>query len=169
MAQCAPNGGSPVTQKIELTREGFGRLEQTLAQEYARLEEARRVVQEQMQANENENLGLADAQRELLAIETRISDLEDTLARAVVIAQAQVGEGRAVLGSVVTLLDVQTGRELCLQLVNPLEASASPGQRPRVSTESPVGRALLGRPVGETFTVNLGRRQPTYRILDVTG
>jgi len=151
-----------VTQKIELTREGFGRLERALAQEYARLEEARWVVQEQMQAGENESLGLADAQRELLTIENRISEIKDTLARAVVIEHAEVGEGRAVLGAVVTLMEVDTGRELRLQLVNPHEASANPGQIPHVSTESPVGRALLGLRVGETFTVNLGRRQPTY-------
>ncbi|WP_019587562.1 GreA/GreB family elongation factor [Deinococcus apachensis] len=158
-----------MTQKIELTQNGFERLRRTLTHEYERLDEARRVVQEQMHANENENLGLEAAQRELMAIQDRIADIEDSLARAVIIERAGDGDDRAMLGAVVTLLDVETGRELRLQLVNPLEASAVAGELPRVSTESPVGRELLGRRVGETFTVNLGRRQANYRVQNVSG
>ncbi|MBB5234410.1 GreA/GreB family elongation factor [Deinococcus budaensis] len=156
-----------MTQKIELTSGGLSRLQQTLTQEYARLEEARRVVQEQMEANEQESLGLAEAQRLLLATEDRIAELEDSLARAVVIERAALEQG-ASLGAVVTLLDTGTGRELRLQLVNPLEASATAGALPRVSTQSPVGRAVLGRRPGDTFTVDLGRRQASYQVLGVS-
>ena len=158
-----------MTHRIELTREGHARLQQSLEHEYERLEEARRVVQEQMHANENESLGLADAQRELLTIESRIAEIEETLAQAVLIErQGDDGASQARLGSVVTLLDEATGRELKLQLVSPPEASATPGQMPRVSTESPVGRALLGRAAGETFQVDLGKRKPTYRVVSIT-
>ncbi|SMB88891.1 GreA/GreB family elongation factor [Deinococcus hopiensis] len=158
-----------MTHKIELTREGFTRLQQNLEREYQRLEEARRVVQEQMHANENESMGLADAQRELVSIQDRIADIEETLAQAVLIEHKEGdGAGPARLGSVVTLLDEATGRELKLQLVSPPEASATPGQVPRVSTESPVGRALLGRTPGEIFEVDLGKRRPTYRVVSIT-
>lgn len=160
--------GRTVTQRIELTREGHARLQQTLEHEYGRLEEARRVVQEQMHANENESLGLAEAQRELLATQERIAEIEETLARAVLIEAPADGGGQARLGSVVVLLDEATGRELTLQLVSPPEASATAGQMPRVSTESPVGRALLGRAEGESFRVDLGKRQPTYRVVRIT-
>jgi transcription elongation factor GreA len=150
---------------LHLTPDGFRRLQRTLAHEHARLEEARRVVQEQMAANEQENQGLEAAQRDVMATLARIADLEDTLARAVLIERPVGEDDRAILGAVVTLLDVDAGRELKLQLVNPPEASALAGELPRVSTESPVGRELLGRRVGETFTVELGRRQATYRVL----
>lgn len=157
-----------MTQRIELTQDGLDRLRQTLEREYDRLEEARRVVQEQMGANENENLGLEAAQRHLMSIEDRIADIEDSLSRVVVIAPDAAQEQRAVLGTVVTLQDVELGRELRLQLVNPLDASAVTGELPRVSTESPVGQALLGRQVGETFTVSLGRRVANYRVQSVS-
>lgn len=157
-----------MTQKIELTPQGLSRLRQTLEHEYERLEEARRVVQEQMEANEQENQGLAEAQRLLLATQDRIAELEDSLARAVVIERAAVEEG-ASLGALVTLLDLDTGRELRLRLVNPLEASATGEELPRVSTESPVGRAVLGRRPGDTFTVDLGRRRASYQVLSVSG
>lgn len=158
----------PLTQRIELTQDGLDRLRQTLEREYGRLEEARRVVQEQMGANENENQGLEAAQRHLMSIEDRIADIEDSLSRVVVIAPDAAHEQQVVLGAVVTLLDVDLGRELRLQLVNPLDASAVTGELPRVSTESPVGQALLGRQAGDTFTVNLGRRVANYRVQSVS-
>lgn len=165
----SPRNEVHVTQKIELTPEGLSRLQQTLAHESERLEEVRRVVQEQMEANDQENQGLAEAQRILLATQGRIAEIEDSLARAVVLERVENGEGRAVLGSVVALLDAASGRELRLQLVNPLEASATAGELPRVSTDSPVGREMLGRRAGDAFTVNLGRRQAHYRVLSVSG
>ncbi|MBZ9713380.1 GreA/GreB family elongation factor [Deinococcus multiflagellatus] len=151
----------------QLTPEGHERLQRLLQQEYARLEEARRVVQEQLSANDNENLGLSAAQQDLLALQERIAGLEDSLAQATVLAPAPGAPDTAQLGSLVTLQDMASGRERRLQLVAPLEASAVAGERPRVSTESPVGQALLGRRVGETFTVNLGSRSATYRVLSL--
>lgn len=68
----------------------------------------------------------------------------------------------------VTLLDTASGRELRLQLVNSLEVSATAGELPRVITESPVGRAVLGRRPSDTFTVDLGRRQVRYQVLGVS-
>lgn len=156
-----------MTQPAPLTPEGLARLRHQLTQETERLEEARRVVREQMEANDQENQGLPEAQQRLLAVQARVDELEDLIARAVVI-EPGVGEGDTIrLGSVVTLLDLEAGRHLTVQLVSPHEASAVPGERPRVSSESPVGRALLGRRVGETFTVDLGRRTVRYQVEEI--
>lgn len=97
-----------------------------------------------------------------------MAEIEDSLSRAMPIERVEVQDDRAALGAVVVLLDVDTGRELRLQLVSPPEASAIAGEMPRVSTESPVGRGLLGRWAGETFAVNLGRRVVTYWVVNVT-
>lgn len=121
---------------LHLTPDGFQRLQRTLGHEYARLEEARRVVQEQMEAGGQENQGLEAAQREVMATLDRIAELEDTLARVVVTQRPGGEDDRAALGAVVTLLDQDTGRELRLQLVSPAEASATVGELPRVSTET---------------------------------
>lgn len=158
-----------MTDPAPLTPEGLARLRHQLTQETERLEEARRVVREQMEANDQENQGLPEAQGRLLAVQTRVDELEDLIARAVVI-EPGAGEGDAIrLGSVVTLLDLGTGRRLTVHLVSPPEASAVPGERPRVSSESPVGRALPGRRVGDEFTVDLGRRTVRYRVEEVGG
>ena len=160
-----------MTRPLPLTPEGLSRLQAALEREQARLEEARRVVQEQMEANENESLDLTAAQEALGAVEARIEELEDQLSRAVVLAGSEGTPGRAALGSRVRLLNVGLGRELPLQLVSAAEAAAGPGadRMPLVSSESPVGRALLGRSAGDEFTVDLGRVQARYRVLRVEG
>lgn len=160
-----------MTQPLPLTPEGLTRLQAALEREQARREEARRVVQEQMEANENESLDLVAAQEALGAVEARIEELEDQLSRAVVLAPGAAQDGRAALGSRVTLLNIGLGRELPLHLVSAAEAAAGPGadRVPLVSSESPVGRALLGRRVGDEFVVDLGRVQARYRVLKVEG
>lgn len=164
-----PGHHAPMTEPVELTPEGLARLRRQLAQETERLDEARRVVREQMEANDQENQGLPEAQGRLLAAQTRVDELEDLIARAVVIEPGAEEEDGIRLGSVVTLLDLDSGRRLTLQLVSPPEASAVPGERSRVSRESPVGRALLGRRVGDEVTVDLGRRTVRYRVEEVGG
>lgn len=158
-----------MTQPAPLTPEGLARLRHQLTQETERLEEARRVVREQMEANDQENQGLPEAQGRLLAVQARVDELEDLIARAVIIESATGEKDGIRLGSVVTLLDLDAGRHLSLQLVSPPEASAVPGERPRVSSESPVGRALLGQQVGDEVTVDLGRRTVRYRVEEVGG
>lgn len=158
-----------MTRPLPLTPEGFSRLQAALEREQARRDEARRVVQEQMEANENESLDLAAAQEALGAVQARVEELEDQLARAVVLTRSGGTPGQAVLGSRVELLNVDLGRKLPLQLVSAAEAAAGPGadRAPLVSSESPVGRALLGRRVGDEFVVDLGRAQARYRVLTV--
>src|SRR6478735_1685394 len=70
------------SRQVKLTREGFERLQKTLEQEQARLAEATRILQEQMEtSSDTEDTGLEDAKREKMNIEARIDELEDTLAR----------------------------------------------------------------------------------------
>ena len=158
-----------MTQPLPLTPEGLTRLQAALQREQARRDEARRVVQEQMEANENESLDLAAAQEALSGAEARIGELEDQLARAVLLAPSGGTPGQAALGSRVRLLHVDLGREIPLQLVSAAEVAAGPGEHGAalVSSESPVGRALLGRRAGDEFVVDLGRVEARYRVLTV--
>lgn len=84
-----------MTQPLPLTPEGLTRLQAALQREQARRDEARRVVQEQMEANENESLDLAAAQEALSGAEARIGELEDQLARAVLLAPSGGTPGQA--------------------------------------------------------------------------
>ncbi|AFZ68595.1 GreA/GreB family elongation factor [Deinococcus peraridilitoris] len=157
-----------MAREIKLTREGYERLQKALQHEQERLAEATRIVQEQMEtAADYEDTGLEDAKREKMNIEARIDELEDTLARAMVMADHEADTGKAALGAIVVLLDENSKREMRVQLVSAPEASVLGGGLPKISDDSPVGTQLMGRKVGESFVVNLGQRQAKYKVKSI--
>jgi transcription elongation factor GreA len=79
-------------------------------------------------------------------IEGRIRDLKDKLGRAEVIDCAQVDCARAVFGTVVELLDMDTDEEVSYQLLGSEEADVKKGS---ISVFSPLGKSILGKEVGD--------------------
>jgi transcription elongation factor GreA len=157
-----------MAKEIKLTREGFERLQATLDTEKARLEEATRVLQEQMETSTDaEDTGLEDAKREKMNIEARIDELEDTLMRAQLI-EGRGPEDRVGLGTVVVLHNEATKKDMKVQVVSAPEAGVLGGSLPRISDDSPVGLQLIGRKTGESFVVNLDNgKQVKYKVLSV--
>jgi transcription elongation factor GreA len=158
-----------VARTVRLTQEGFDRLKATLAQEYVRLEEATKILQELTGSSDDyDDSGLEDAKREKARIENRIDDLEDQLDRAEIIADKDAAAaGRIDLGSVVTLKEPDAAAELKVQVVSPVEAGVLEGDVPRVSDESPLGKALIGHVTGDTVTVTLGERTKRYQVVAI--
>lgn len=153
--------------QVRLTREGFERLQKTMEQEQERLAEATRILQEQMETSaDTEDTGLEDAKREKMAIEARIDELEDTLARATIIEDGEGSAGgRVELGSVVVLANETTKKDMRVQVVSAPEAAVLGGSLPRISEDSPVGKELMGRKKGEAFVVNLeSGKQVKYKV-----
>ena len=151
-----------------MTQEGFERLKANLAQEYVRLDEATTILRELTGSSDDyDDSGLEEAKQEKGRIENRIDDLEDQLARAEIITTSD--HNRVDLGDRVLLHDEAAGSELRVQVVAPIEAGVLEGEMPKVSDESPLGRALLGRKVGETVkvTVGAGGKGKTYKIVSV--
>lgn len=150
---------------VKLTKAGYERLQQELAEEKKRLEEATRILQEQMESFEDyEDSGLEEAKREKAQIEARVDALEDILHRAEIIESAE-GD-KVTLGSVVVVQDEKTGESLTLQIVAPAEATVL--EEPmRVSDESPLGKALLGHKEGDKVRVETPEGKRRYRILSV--
>jgi transcription elongation factor GreA len=155
-----------MAKEIKLTREGYERLQTTLNNEKAKLEEATRVLQEQMETSTDaEDTGLEDAKREKMSIEARIDELEDTLTRAQLI-ENHGSNGRVGLGTVVVLHNETTKKDMKVQVVSAPEAGVLGGSLPRISDDSPVGLQLIGRKSGESFVVNLENgRQMKYKVM----
>jgi transcription elongation factor GreA len=151
------------TRIVRLTQEGYDRLQANLAREYVRLEEATRILRELTGSSDDyDDSGLEEAKQEKARIENRIDDLEDQLARAEIITTSEVG--RVDLGDVVALRDEASGTEMRVQVVSPIEAGVLEGTVPKVSDESPLGRALLGRRVGDAVKVVIGTKERRYTI-----
>ena len=82
-------------------------------------------------------------------IEAQIADLEDRLARALVIDPTTLSGDKVVFGATVSLVD-EDEKKIRYQLVGQTEADAKVG---RISYNSPLGRALIGRQVGDEVEV----------------
>ena len=78
-------------------------------------------------------------------IESQIADIEDRLSRAMVIDPATLSGDKVIFGATVSLLD-EDDKEIVYQIVGETEADAKVG---RISYSSPLGRALIGRTVGD--------------------
>jgi transcription elongation factor GreA len=96
-------------------------------------------------------------------IEATIADIEDQLSRAMVIDPTTLSGDKVVFGATVTLLD-EDEKKVRYQLVGQVEADAKDG---RISFNSPLGRALIGRQVGEEVEVSTPSGDRYYEIKKV--
>ena len=85
-------------------------------------------------------------------VNARLNQLKQRLAEMSMVDFSKIPHGRAGLGSMVVVLDLQNDREISYKLVTSEEADAANGL---ISTSSPIGRSLLGKEVGDTVKVQI--------------
>lgn len=148
-----------------LTREGLKKLEEEL--EFLRTTRRAQVAERLHNAQEDgeliENAEYEDAKNEQAFVEGRILTLETMLSNAVIIDEHGPNDVVS-LGSRVTVKEADTGMEEYL-LVGAAEANPKQG---RISNESPLGRALLGRRVGDEVKVQAPAGPLSFRIVKIT-
>lgn len=151
---------------IRVTREGYERLQRTLEQEYERLEEATTILRDLTGTSDDyDDTGLEEAKREKAQIEERIENLEAQLDRAEILEASE--DDRVDLGSVVTLQDTGNKEAFEVQVVSSIEAGVLDGEIPRVSDESPLGKALIGRKAGDSVQVEIRERRQNYTVVSI--
>jgi transcription elongation factor GreA len=156
-----------MARQVRLTQEGYDRLKAQLEQEYGRLEEATRILRELTGSSDDyDDSGLEEAKREKARLELRIDNLEDQLNRAEIIEAHEVD--KVDLGAVITLQDTSSKEAFEIQVVSPIEAGVLEGDIPKVSDESPLGRAVMGRKPGDTVEVVINNRRTEYTLMSIT-
>lgn len=152
-------------QPVYLTPEGLEQLKQEL--DYlvnVRRPELARVLRRAIQQGDlSENADYIAAKEEQAFLEGRIQQIEAILRNAVLI-QPNGNSGAIDLGHRVTLLEEGSDTPEVFQLVGPAEADPFQG---KISHESPLGQALLGRRPGETVTVQAPGGTVRFHILAV--
>lgn len=98
-------------------------------------------------------------------IEGRIMELKDKLGRAEVIDCSKVSCERVVFGTVVDLVDLDTDEELKYQLLGPDEADVKQGS---ISVLSPLGRAMIGKEVGDEVRVQTPGGVRELEIMEIS-
>src|SRR3989338_1261511 len=147
-----------------LTREGLKKLEQELEhlRSVRRAEVAERLHNAQDVGDLIDNVEYEDAKNEQAFVEGRILTLEQMLSSAVLI-EGEGPEGIVSLGSKVTVREGNSKPEVYM-IVGPAEAHPKEG---RISNESPLGKALLGRHPGDEVKVNAPGGSLAFRIVAI--
>jgi transcription elongation factor GreA len=152
--------------EVILTPEGHEKLKQ----EINRLStERRREVADRIRvAREfgdiSENAEYDDAKNEQAMLEHKIATLEERLANARVIDSGDVDLSVVSIGAKVRLKDVGANQTVEYTIVGSAEADPS---ELKLSNESPVGKAIIGKKKGETVEVSAPRGSLKYKILDI--
>lgn len=144
----------------QITAEGRAELENELKElKNRRGEIADRIAEARDYGDLSENAEYDSAREEQGVVETRIAEIEDILMNAEEI-KAKKG-GKIHLGSKVTL---KNGSTKVYTIVGPVEADPING---KISNESPIGLALMGKGEGEQVTINTPKGDTTYTIVSV--
>ncbi len=152
--------------EVLLTPEGLQKLKDEI--QYLTGEKRREVAERIKHAREfgdiSENSEYDDAKNEQAMLEQRIAQLEERLASARVIEREDVPTGVVDVGTRVRLKDVDANQTIEYVIVGSAEANPAQG---KLSNESPVGKAIIGRKKGETVEVAAPRGSLKYKIVDV--
>ncbi len=153
-------------QDLMLTPEGLEELKSKI--EYLSTDRRREVADRIRDAREfgdiAENSEYDDAKNEQAMLEHRIAQLEDRLAHARVIDE-EVSTDAVGIGTRVRLKDIDANETVEYHIVGSMEAN--PAEH-KLSNESPVGKAIIGRKKGETVEVSTPRGGSLkYKILDI--
>lgn len=152
--------------KNVLTYAGLKKYEEELSdlKVYRRKEVAQKIKEAREQGDLSENAEYDAAKEEQRDIELRIEKLENLLRNAEVVVEDEVELDKISVGCMVKVYDIEFEEELEFRIVGSTEANSLQN---RISNESPVGKALLGRRIGETVTVETQAGDIAYRVLDI--
>ena len=149
-----------------LTYEGLKKLEDELEnlKVVRRKEVSQKIKEAREQGDLSENAEYDAAKDEQRDIEARIEELEKILKNAEVVVEEEADLDKVSIGCSVKSLDCEFDEELEYKIVGSTEANSLKG---KISNESPVGKALLGKQVGDTVTVETPAGEFSYKVLSI--
>ena len=155
-----------MAKEVILTPEGLSKLKEEI--EYLSTTKRREVAERIKHAREfgdiAENSEYDDAKNEQAMVEHRIALLEERLANSRVIEADEISLDVVSVGTKVRLRDLDAKETVEYTIVG--SAEANPAEH-KLSNESPVGKAILGRKKGETVEVTVPRGSLKVKIMDI--
>ncbi len=156
-------------EEVFLTKEGLEKLKAELhhLKTVRRKEVAARIKEAREYGDIVENSEYDDAKNEQAFVEGRIKDLESLLRNVKIIEEEDESPGgnhEVKIGSTVEIRDAESGEKFTYTLVGSAEADPSEN---KISNESPVGSAILGRKVGDKVEVEVPAGLIEYEILNI--
>ncbi len=153
--------------KSAITADGLEKFEKELfdLKVNKRKEVAQKIKEAREQGDLSENAEYDAAKEEQAEIENRISHLEAVLNNVEVVDSDDIDISTVSVGTTVKLFDVEFNEEIIYHIVGSSEADLLEN---KVSNESPVGSALIGKKIGEEVEVNVGEGTIVFKVLEIS-
>lgn len=149
-----------------LTSEGLRKLEEELdfLKTVRRKEVAEKIKEARAFGDISENSEYDEAKNEQAELEARINKLETIVRNSVVVDESEIDMEHVSIGTVVKLLDYEFNEEVEYTIVGATEADPFEN---KISNDSPIGKALLGKAVGEVVEAVIPDGTIKMKILDI--
>ena len=156
-----------MAKSVLLTAEGLRQLEEELdlLKGEKRKEIAEKIKVARSYGDLSENSEYDDAKNEQAILEARIATIEATLKVAVIIDENEISDQLVHVGSLVKVENISMGREVEYRIIGSNESNPKEN---KISDESPVGRALLGKKVGDVVEIEVPAGLMTFKTLSVS-
>ncbi|MBR6255458.1 MAG: transcription elongation factor GreA [Clostridiales bacterium] len=153
-------------QKIQFTVEGMKRLQDELEERKTVIsgQIAEQLKEARAQGDLSENSEYDEAKDAQAKNEARIMEIEEILKNAEVIDESEISKTKISLGSKVTLRDEETKEEIQYEIVNAKDADIFSN---RISQDSPVGKAIIGKKKGNVIEVTTVAGAFKYKIIKI--
>lgn len=152
--------------EIYLTQEGYNEKERRL--EYLKGEGRQEVIEKLKTAREfgdlSENAEYDAARDDQAKLEAEIEMLEETLRVAKIVDPKKVKNDKVAVGSKVKLLDIEFDEEVEYSIVGSLESNPNAGL---ISNESPIGKAIIGKKVGDMVQISTPAGTIEMKVLEI--
>ncbi|MEN8252922.1 MAG: transcription elongation factor GreA [Patescibacteria group bacterium] len=151
--------------KVQLTREGLEELQAELTElKTVKLPHIiDRVAKARAHGDLSENAEYSSAKEDQSFVETRISEIEDVLERAEIVAQTK-SQTNVGIGSTVTVQQKGKSKKKTFNIVGEFESDPMSG---KISSASPLGKTLIGKKKGETAKFEAPGGEVEYKVLDI--
>jgi len=149
------------------TKEGLQKLKDELNQlkDVERPKASQAIADARDKGDLSENAEYDAAKEAQGLLEMRISKLEETLASARVIDESQLDNSKVLVLSTVTIKNKMNGQEMTYTLVAESEADLKSG---KISVNSPIGKGLLGKTVGDTAEIQVPSGKIEFEVVKIT-
>jgi transcription elongation factor GreA len=153
-------------QRIPITPKGYQKLNEELVRllKVERPKNIKAIAEARSHGDLSENAEYHAAKERQSFIEGRIQELQAKLALAEVIDPSKINQSKIAFGATVKVLDTGADEEYLFTLVGPEEVDVKSG---KISVGSPVGRALLGKEIGDAVVIKAPARTIEYEILEI--
>ncbi len=155
-----------MNEELLLTQEGYDNIvaEYDELVSVRRAEVAARIKEAISYGDISENAEYDSAKNEQAELEERIHQLEEMLRKAKIVQEEDVKGDKVNIGLKVTVKDIDTGDKEVFSIVGATESDPFSG---KISTESSVGKALIGKKKGETVAIEVPDGIINYKIMKI--